>query len=317
MAEFVANQPEEPAAPVEPESSTVVRLMTIHQSKGLEFPLVVVPDLTRQPGGPKHSLAYDPELGPLVRAPSPDGEKSPCGLDLFRRMEKQEDADEEVRLLYVAMTRAADYLMLSACANVLDERFRSPSGSWLSLIADRYNLATGELIGAVPAGYSRPLVKVTLERPAEGAPAEAAGGRIKLEDVASAARTRTARKSLPSSLVAPVAADGAARAFYSFSRLSGVLKPVAEADTSAPWDHATDEPYDAEGAAELGKLVHAVMAQIDFSDKQPIDVAALVRRAADRQFATPERHVLAAVEMVSRFAGSERAAKLRRPGTAS
>ena len=41
--------------------------MTIHQAKGLEFPVVVVPDLVRNVSGSKDELAFDPELGPLVR----------------------------------------------------------------------------------------------------------------------------------------------------------------------------------------------------------------------------------------------------------
>ncbi|HEY2840500.1 MAG TPA: UvrD-helicase domain-containing protein [Pirellulales bacterium] len=311
LAEFVANQPQEPAAPVEPESSTVVRLMTIHQSKGLEFPLVIVPDLTRQPKGNTSSLAYDPELGPLVRAPAADGDKTACGLDLYRRVEKQEDAQEVVRLLYVAMTRAADYLVLTACADVRDEKFEAPSGSWLSLIAERYNLATGELIGAIPPHYARPQVRVTLDPPAASAPA-VASGRVNLVDVASAARNVAIGKMKPSALVSPVAADEGARAFYSFSRLSGALRPVAEIETSGVWAEATGDDHPTEGAAELGTLVHSVMAQIDFSAKQPVDVMALVRREADRRFATPEQHVAAAIEMVSRFVRSDRAADFRK-----
>lgn len=45
LSEFVARQPEEPLAATQSETMNVVRLMTIHQAKGLEFPLVIVPDL--------------------------------------------------------------------------------------------------------------------------------------------------------------------------------------------------------------------------------------------------------------------------------
>jgi len=310
LAEFVANQPEEPAAPVEPESSTVVRLMTIHQSKGLEFPLVVVPDLTRKPAGSKSSLAYHTELGPLVRAPSPAGDKASCGLDLYRRLEKQEDADEEVRLLYVAMTRAADYLVLSACADVRNENYAPPSGSWLSLVAERFQLVSGALIGAVPDEYAHPQVQVTLECPPAPASAGAGAGRVKLADVVRAARTRLTGKLSPSPLVSPVPVDGAARVFYSFSRLSGALWPTNEAEFREPWVE-TDEIYSAEGAAELGTLVHAVMAQLDFANLQKADVAGLLRREADRQFATAAHHFTAATDMIQRFARSSRAAELQ------
>ena len=47
LSEFVARQPDEPLAATHPESTDVVKLMSIHQSKGLEFPVVVVPDVGR------------------------------------------------------------------------------------------------------------------------------------------------------------------------------------------------------------------------------------------------------------------------------
>jgi ATP-dependent helicase/nuclease subunit A len=42
--------------------------MSIHKSKGLEFPVVVVPDLERRGRASTTSVAFDPELGPLVCA---------------------------------------------------------------------------------------------------------------------------------------------------------------------------------------------------------------------------------------------------------
>ncbi len=44
----------------------IVRLMSIHQSKGLEFPIVVVPDLDRKRPGELRRVAFDADLGPLV-----------------------------------------------------------------------------------------------------------------------------------------------------------------------------------------------------------------------------------------------------------
>ena len=47
LSQFVARQPDEPLAATQPESINAVRLMSIHQSKGLEFPVVFVVDLDR------------------------------------------------------------------------------------------------------------------------------------------------------------------------------------------------------------------------------------------------------------------------------
>ena len=47
LSEFVARQPDEALAATQPELNDVVKLMSIHQSKGLEFPVVIVPDIGR------------------------------------------------------------------------------------------------------------------------------------------------------------------------------------------------------------------------------------------------------------------------------
>jgi ATP-dependent helicase/nuclease subunit A len=93
-------------APAEAEGS--VRLMTIHKSKGLEFRVVVLADASRRPNAgrelaylsSKYGLAFKLETAPI----------------LFRlaKMEDglQNDAEAQ-RLLYVALTRAQDKLIIS------------------------------------------------------------------------------------------------------------------------------------------------------------------------------------------------------------
>ncbi len=70
LAEFVAKQPREPLAATHPEDADVVRLMTIHQAKGLEFPVVFVPDISRTKHGEDEAAVWDAELGPLVKLPA-------------------------------------------------------------------------------------------------------------------------------------------------------------------------------------------------------------------------------------------------------
>ena len=85
LAEFVAKQPREPLAATHPEGANVVRLMTIHQAKGLEFPVVFVPDIDRTKHGEDESAVWHAELGPLVKLPrAAEEEKSLSGLDLYR-----------------------------------------------------------------------------------------------------------------------------------------------------------------------------------------------------------------------------------------
>jgi ATP-dependent helicase/nuclease subunit A len=101
--------------------SDAVRLMSIHQSKGLEFPVVVVADLGKrfnlgEAGG---HIILDEEFGlcPSVRPPgaAESWPSLPCWL--ARRRQKREMLGEEMRLLYVALTRAAQRLILAGTAS--------------------------------------------------------------------------------------------------------------------------------------------------------------------------------------------------------
>ncbi|NOY29278.1 MAG: UvrD-helicase domain-containing protein [Planctomycetes bacterium] len=80
LSEFVVRMPKEALAATQSEGD-VICIMTIHGAKGLEFPLVVVPDLNRGGHSEKRQPVFDEQLGPLV----PAAQKSDCvGLDLYR-----------------------------------------------------------------------------------------------------------------------------------------------------------------------------------------------------------------------------------------
>ena len=94
-----------------------VRLMSIHQSKGLEFPVVVLGDLAKRFNDQdlRADLILDEQYGPCatIQAPS-TGRKYPSLAHwLASRRQRRELLGEELRLLYVAMTRARDTLLLS------------------------------------------------------------------------------------------------------------------------------------------------------------------------------------------------------------
>jgi ATP-dependent helicase/nuclease subunit A len=99
---------------------SAVQLMTVHRSKGLEFPVVVVAGLGNRfqmADLTSARLVRDEEMGlcPLVVAP--DGRRYPSvALWLAQRRQRREALGEELRLLYVALTRAADRLLLFGTA---------------------------------------------------------------------------------------------------------------------------------------------------------------------------------------------------------
>jgi ATP-dependent helicase/nuclease subunit A len=100
-----------------------VRVMTVHGAKGLEAPIVILPDTTtraRAQGGP----LLDSEGGGFLWAPrKPDD----CPASGEARAAREQAADEEsLRLLYVALTRARDRLIIAG-VKMADQYYR---GSW-------------------------------------------------------------------------------------------------------------------------------------------------------------------------------------------
>jgi ATP-dependent helicase/nuclease subunit A len=113
-----------------------VRVMTVHGAKGLEAPIVILADTTTPPKGPK-----EPRLLPLpVAAAAPGtphrlvwaGRKADDIAPVAAARAKAVSAaeDEYRRLLYVAMTRAADRLVVTGSRGVN----RIPPGCWYELV---------------------------------------------------------------------------------------------------------------------------------------------------------------------------------------
>jgi ATP-dependent exoDNAse (exonuclease V) beta subunit len=119
-----AEKAEASEAPVLEEDSDGVRLMTVHGAKGLEFPVVILADLTA------NLCAREPDQ-------YVDGTKRVSATRLLRCApwelldheadEAARERAEGVRVAYVAATRARDLLVVPACG---DEAF--PQDNWLS-----------------------------------------------------------------------------------------------------------------------------------------------------------------------------------------
>jgi len=107
-------EPREPEAALAAEQDDVVRLMTIHQAKGLEFRAVLVPDLGRPLKLDYRIPALDETLGVVGGPIDASGRvvTGHAGLVEHRRREEDRERAEQARLFYVACTRAEDVLVL-------------------------------------------------------------------------------------------------------------------------------------------------------------------------------------------------------------
>jgi ATP-dependent exoDNAse (exonuclease V) beta subunit len=118
-----ADAPAAAEAPIVEEGSDGVRLMTVHKAKGLEFPVVVLADLTCRLNRDEASRYLD--SGRRLCAVKIGG-WAPHDLHEHEIEEVRRDRAEGVRLAYVAATRARDLLVVPAIG---DEAWE---GGWLN-----------------------------------------------------------------------------------------------------------------------------------------------------------------------------------------
>jgi len=119
------------------ESANVVRLMTIHQAKGLEFPVVIIPDLHRDPARRETQFILDRHKGMTVRIPDGRGQTVRGALfNELRQRNRWREEFESMRLLYVAATRAEDRLIFSGALaeKELKNLTKTPKEQWLAWI---------------------------------------------------------------------------------------------------------------------------------------------------------------------------------------
>ena len=110
-----------------------VRIMTIHKSKGLEFPVVFLADLAKEFNlrDSMDSILVDEHLGIAAKAYDTVQRVSYATVarDAISHRKRQASISEEMRVLYVAMTRAKYRMVMSYCSPRLQSRLKSLAGS--------------------------------------------------------------------------------------------------------------------------------------------------------------------------------------------
>jgi len=141
-----------------------IRVMTVHGSKGLESPIVILPDTAeRKPKNDAQVVRLDGEVAgwSVTKEAAPDAQRQ-----AQQRSAAQREA-EALRLLYVAMTRAEKWLIVAAAGKTGEGE-----DSWYSRIAEGMKLAGLETVSA----YGAPLKDLgELQRHSHGNWPEALG----------------------------------------------------------------------------------------------------------------------------------------------
>lgn len=110
-------------------ASNAVSLMTIFASKGLEWGLVIVADLSKERPKSSPPVYFDPKLGVTVKHKNSLGTvQKPVLYSWLEYQQDNKERAEAYRVLYVALTRARDYLWLSAAEPYKGELNRLQKG---------------------------------------------------------------------------------------------------------------------------------------------------------------------------------------------
>jgi ATP-dependent helicase/nuclease subunit A len=112
-----------------------IRVMTVHGSKGLEAPIVILPDTAQYTARERNELFVLPE-GPVWKVPKAE---SPEAITNARTARKARDEAEAMRLLYVAMTRAQSWLIVGAAGAIGADKSGdedAPNVVWYRLIQE-------------------------------------------------------------------------------------------------------------------------------------------------------------------------------------
>lgn len=277
---------------------SAVTLMTIHKSKGLEFPIVFVPDVSRKgKDGESGSVTLHRTFGITASITGRDGKSvAPAIHEAIKRARKEKGRAESARILYVAMTRARDVLILSG----------GPAGdanTWMAQIDAQHDLL-GRADGDVITGdrWAMRIRRKPVRAPQRAVRPVAAAA------VSIAALARQAAR------IEPVPGT---RRLFSISELLDQLYPR---DAEEPQEDIDEQARDRIGrtptgdAMYRGTLVHRMFEQWRLPEEPPI------ARILEQEFLTPAEQAARAADLeavAAQFRQSPLAARFEQAGTAA
>jgi len=231
-------------------SGGAVTLMTVHNAKGLEFPIVIVADMGRKPGGGGRApiCLTEPGRGLAVATHDARGKsKWPALGEHLKRHDREDDRAEEARVLYVAMTRARDRLLLASGPKINKH-------SWMDALDTQFALAArahGDVVNG--AAWSGMMVR---RASAAVVPAAARANAAPLELDALRRQAGSVATRAPQGYAMPIRA------------LLDLMHPVAPLEPPRLTNRAGLDPR------LLGTAAHRLLERWDFTCAAPVEAIA-------------------------------------------
>ncbi|MBQ4451643.1 MAG: helicase-exonuclease AddAB subunit AddA [Clostridia bacterium] len=306
------------------ENDDVVRLMTAHKSKGLEFRVVFASMLGRSlsRSGREESIFTDKQLGLACLHTDMElvSQRPTLAMKAIRAQDKQKDLAEELRVLYVTLTRAQDRLILTGCTSNAEnartswraaQSYPDLYSSALDIVCAAAFCSPGaEALGG-QADLARPRVNVKLFPAASlYAPSQAKGGEMirALENILAAQSSDPALKeafrwTYPESAVpcAPVklSVTGLEKEFTGGQELPRVAEAPA---------FLTGE--DKNVYTDRGTAIHAALRHLDLApfkalssrEDACLEAAGQLNRMAERQLLSAEERACVKPAYLADFA---------------
>ncbi len=312
-----------------------VTLMSIHKSKGLEFPVVIVAGLSREFNREsiRAQVLCHRELGLGLSAVDaknrvryPTVAKRAIALKLTR-----ESLSEELRVLYVALTRARDRLVMTYASNTLDDD--------LAYIVSRSGLSHRELLTSEAVCPGQWVLMAALQRteagelfarggyPGETTPGDPAwhiqvvdapgeGPAVQTEEAPRQSLTEEEEAALARNLAFryPWEAATQAPSKQTATQRKGREKD-AEAAEHAPQSARQSHPWRKPAGAdprEAGTAMHLAMQHLPWQRcEDPDAIRRELEILTNQGFLTPEQEKIVDIRKISAFFASELGQKLR------
>lgn len=248
------------------ENENVVRVMTVHKSKGLEFPIVILSGTGRmiKPKGIGSAAAMHKEFA--IGMPHVNREEKWHRKTLLQRVietaKAKEEFEEEIRILYVAMTRAMDMLILTGTVKD-EEKLEDIIGKGRSFLEMVYG----------PMKEAGEYIKVYDEPDEESSAAQRSASLLHMAEIFERGRSHRDEEKIRAiderlSFKYPFEGLSAVRSKYSVTELNRAEKEQKQEEPEAVelmrpvFSREEERPE----LSRIGTLMHLVMEKADFRE---------------------------------------------------